>query len=263
MAKTKIISVTNEKGGVGKTTTTYNLACGLAKLGKKVLVVDLDKQCNLSTTCGYTPDGRTTISDLVYATCTGRETNAHEAIHQSPADIDYISSSKMLDAINSQIACDADSNYVLKRIFSSDAFVTYDYIIFDNKPAIDILTQNALNASDYVIIPIEAGIFAFDGIDSLLAKINSLNATTNPYLKVLGILYNKAENVTEFGKAISAATQENYGNLLFNTKIPNRKAQTERAIANQQGCVNLKNNTLADAYMALANEVVERCEKKE
>lgn len=256
--KTQIISITNEKGGVGKTTTTYNLACALSKLGKNVLVCDLDKQCNLSKTCGYIPDGKPTMCDLVFQSCMGAEPVPAAAIRTSDAGIDYIASSKMLDTINSQIAGDADSNYVLKRIFSSDGFKQYDYILLDNKPAIDILTQNALNASDYVIIPIEAGIYAFDGIDALTSKINSLGATTNPKLRVMGILYNKSEKVTKLGKAVASATAQKYGKLMFNTVVPNRKAQTEDAISLQRGCVDIKGNTLADTYMALAEEVIER-----
>ena len=188
----------------------------------------------------------------------GAEPVPAAAIRTSDAGIDYIASSKMLDTINSQIAGDADSNYVLKRIFSSDGFKQYDYILLDNKPAIDILTQNALNASDYVIIPIEAGIYAFDGIAALTSKINSLGATTNPKLRVMGILYNKSEKVTKLGKAVASATAQKYGKLMFNTVVPNRKAQTEDAISLQRGCVDIKGNTLADTYMALAEEVIER-----
>ena len=252
MKRTKIISIANEKGGVGKTTTTHNLGSALAQLGRKVLVVDLDKQCNLTSLCGGA--GQKSICDLIYEECMGRNTSAADVIRASENGLDYIGSSKMLDSINSQIACNPDSAYVLKNIFSSAEFEKYDYIFFDNKPAIDILTQNALNTSDGIIIPIEAGLFAFDGIDSILSKVRSINATTNPRLKVTGILYNKSEHVTEFGKAIDAATQESFGKLMFSTQIPYRKAQTERAISMNTGCVNMKNNTLAQLYMQLANE---------
>ncbi len=256
MRKTKIISIANEKGGVGKTTTTHNLGSALTQLGKRVLVIDLDKQCNLTTLCG----GLTgkSICDLIYEECMGRSSTVSEVIRSSDNGLDYIGSSKMLDSINAQIACHADSPYVLKRILSSEEFTKYDYILLDNKPAIDILTQNALNASDGIIIPIEAGLFAFDGIDGLLAKVRSLNATTNPRLKVIGILYNKAEHITEFGRAIDQATKENFGAAMFSTQIPYRKAQTERAISLGTGCVNIRNNTLAEAYLALAGEVIKR-----
>lgn len=100
----------------------------------------------------------------------------------------------MLDSINSQISTAFNPNFVLKKIFSSEAFSDYDYIISDNKTAIDILTLNALNISDYVIIPVEAGIYSFDGLTDIVEKIHSINATTNPQLKILGILYNKVSN---------------------------------------------------------------------
>ncbi len=258
LKKTKIISVVSEKGGVGKTTTAFNLGCALNKKGYSVLVVDLDKQCNLSTTCGYLPDGKDNISDVIYNTVMGKNVLLSEAVRHSENGLDYIPSSLMLDAINSQIASDFDSAFVLKRIFAGDFFKKYDFIIFDNKTALDILTQNALNASDYYILPVEAGQYAFDGIEKILSKASSINATTNPQLKLLGILYNRAESRTNIGKAVADATRQLYKGKLFETVIPYRKTQIETAISEQTGCVNLKNNTLSESYLSLADEVIER-----
>lgn len=254
----KKISIVSEKGGVGKTTTTFNLASALNHLGHKVLVVDLDKQCNLSSTCGYLPDKKDTICDLIYYAVTGRDFNLDETIRHCDNGVDYIPSSAMLDSINSQIATDADSSYVLKKIFQHSDFSKYDYIIFDNKTAIDLLTQNALNSSDYVIIPAESGIYAFDGIDKILSKVKSLNATTNPKLKVLGILLNKAANNTSVGKAIKDATETLYQDMMFQTVIPLRISQAERVVSSRISCVDDKRNTLRDFYINLANEVIER-----
>lgn len=254
----KIISIISEKGGVGKTTTTFNLACALQKKGYKVLAVDLDKQCNLSITCGYLSDGKDDITDMISDCVKGRNIAASDTIRHSENGLDYIPSNLMLDAINSQIASDFDSNYVLRRIFNNDAFSDYDYIIFDNKTAIDILTQNALNTSDYYILPIESGLYAFDGIEKILQKAASINATTNPRLKLLGILYNRAENRTNIGREVVSTAKQLYKNKLFATTIPYRKTQIESAISQQNGCVNLKGNTLAEAYEALAGEVIAR-----
>ena len=167
----------------------------------------IDKQCNLSTTCGYLPDGKDNISDVIYNAVMGKNISFSEAVRHSENGLDYIPSTLMLDAINSQIASDFDSAFVLKRIFADDFFKKYDYIIFDNKTALDILTQNALNASDYYILPVEAGQYAFDGIEKILSKASSINATTNPQLKLLGILYNRAESRTNIGKAVAKATE--------------------------------------------------------
>lgn len=253
----KKISIVSEKGGVGKTTTTFNLAAALRKTGAKVLVVDLDKQCNLSATCGYVPDGGDTVCDMIYYTVAGRAYDVTAAIRHAACGIDYIPSSPMLDAINSQIASDPDSSYVIRRIFSSEAFENYDYILFDNKTAIDLLTQNALNASDYVIIPLESAIYSFDGVDRIIKKVRSLNATTNPKLKIMGLLHNKA-NQNTVGRAVAEAAEKLYNELVFKTKIPYRLSQTEKVIASLIACVDDKSNTLGNFFIQLANEVKER-----
>ena len=259
MNSTKIISIISEKGGVGKTTTTFILACGLKKLNKKVLVLDLDKQCNLSSTCGYKPDDELNICDIIYNVTNNRNIDYSKAIRHAECGIDYIPSCEMLDSINSQISQDFDYNYVLKRILAKEEFAVYDYILCDNKTAIDILTQNALNASCFVLLPIDAGIYSFDGISRIISKVNSLQATTNPELKMLGILLNKSKN-TKVGKAVKEATESLYNDVLFKTVVPAREAQVEDAISNTVGCVDIKSNTLGSIYMELAKEVLKRSE---
>lgn len=260
MKKPTFISVLSEKGGIGKTTITFNLAAALNARGKKVLVLDLDKQRNLSSTFGPLPEDKDTICDIIYQVTKGRPYNVADAIIKADNGVSYIISDKMLDSINSQISTAFNPNFVLKKIFSADVFSGYDYVISDNKTAIDILTLNALNISDYVIIPVEAGIYSFDGLTDIVEKIHSINATTNPQLKILGILYNKVSN-TVVGKAVKEATESIYNDLMFKTFIPYRPSQTEAVVRNNMSCVDLKDNTLKDILLSLADEVIERIEK--
>lgn len=260
MKNTKIISVITEKGGVGKTTTAYNLACALGAAGNYVLLIDLDKQGNLSSSCGYlSSDGKRTISDVIYNAATGYENDFAEVIRQSEnnPNVEYIPAGYMLNASNSIIASSSDCNFVLRKILQNEFFNRYDYIIIDNKTDLDLLAQNALNATEYVIIPLDAGIHSFDAIDNMIAKIQSLAKTTNPELSLLGILENKVDQ-TNTCKEIDAACREIYGELVFDTRVPSRPEQINKTVKLCTGCVNLKGNTLADTYKSLADEVIKR-----
>lgn len=261
MKNTKVISVITEKGGVGKTTTSYNLGCALGNAGSRVLLIDLDKQGNLSSSCGYiSSDGKRTISDVIYNAATGYQNDYESVIRRSEnnPNVDYIPAGYMLNASNSIIASSTNCNFVLRSILEEDYFNCYDYIIIDNKTDLDLLAQNALNATHYVIIPLDAGIHSFDAVDNMMAKIKSLASTTNPKLKILGILENKVD-LTSTSKEIDSACKEIYGSLIFDTRIPSRPEQINRTVKFCTGCVNLKGNTLADTYRAFANEVITRC----
>lgn len=264
MKNTKIISVITEKGGVGKTTTSFNLGCALGAAGYSVLLIDLDKQGNLSTDCGYiSSDGKRTISDVIYNAATGYSNDYEQVVRVSEnnPNVSYIPAGYMLNASNSIIASCSDCNFVLRGILHDEFFLQYDYIIIDNKTDLDLLAQNALNATQFVIIPLD-GIHGFDAIDNMMDKIRSLSETTNPELRVIGLLQNKVTN-TNTNKEIDSACREIYGELVFNTKIPNRPEQVNKTIKCCTGCVNLKDNTLGDVYRELAAEVVERCTENE
>lgn len=191
------ISVCSEKGGVGKTVSTTNIAGGLVRLDKKVLVVDLDQQQNLSATLGYIKDGKPTVSEFIYNAVADIETDYRSAIRHSESGIDYIPSSAMLTNITSTMANDTDSNYILKRIFDNEVFDSYDYILFDCRTLLDLLVSNAMNASDYVVIPVESGVYAYDGLEKMIDKVSSINNSTNRYLRILGILLNKRQRRLE------------------------------------------------------------------
>lgn len=253
----KIISICSEKGGVGKTTTTVNVAGGLVQLGKKVLVIDLDQQQNASRTLGYIKDGKPTISELIYNEVADIETDFSEIIRHNENGIDYIPSSPMLTNITSTMANSDESNYVIKRILSDDVFEEYDYILLDCRTLLDLLASNAMNASDNVIIPVESGIYAYEGLDKMLNKVASINNSTNRNLRVLGILLNKQQR-TNVSVSLADSIRGEYKHFTFRTTIPYCPAQTEKAIMNQKGSVFDKNSSLGQAYRQLAQEIVER-----
>lgn len=251
----KIISVCSEKGGVGKTTTTVNVAGGLVQLGKKVLVIDLDQQQNASRTLGYIKDGKLTVAELIYNEVADIDTNLSDVIRHNENGIDYIPSSPMLTNITSTMANDEDSNYVIRRILSNDVFAEYDYILLDCRTLLDLLASNAMNASNYVIIPVESGIYAYEGLDKMLNKVASVNNSTNRDLRVLGILLNKMQR-TNVSVSLADSIRDEYDNITFRTAIPYCPAQTEKAIMNQKGSVFDKSSSLGQAFRQLAEEVL-------
>ena len=229
-------------------------------LGKRVLLIDLDKQGNLTSYCSESAV-RKTIADLIYSSASGDTSIDYaEYIKKSEKNpnVDYISAGRMLGSANSVIASSANCNYILKLMLRDKALTnTYDYILIDNRPDLDLLAQNALNASDFVIIPIDAGIFAFDAIDLITEKVNAIRATTNPRLKILGILENRS-NITTTSKEIDIACRKIYGDTVFDTVIPARPEQVNKTVKSYAGCVNLTGNTLAEKYTEFAEEVMER-----
>lgn len=251
----KIISVCSEKGGVGKTTTTVNVAGGLVQLGKKVLVIDLDQQQNASRTLGYIKDGKLTVAELIYNAVADIDTNLSDVIRHNESGIDYIPSSPMLTNITSTMANDEDSNYILRRILSNDVFAEYDYILLDCRTLLDLLASNAMNASNYVIIPVESGIYAYEGLDKMLNKVASVNNSTNRNLRVLGILLNKMQR-TNVSVSLADSIRDEYDRITFRTVIPYCPAQTEKAIMNQKSSVFDKSSSLGQAFRQLAEEII-------
>lgn len=252
-----IISICSEKGGVGKTTAAVNISGGLAKLGKKVLVVDLDQQGNASQALGYIKDGKPTVSELIYNTIAGIKTDYTNSVRHASYNIDYIPASAMLTNITTFMASDSDSNYVLKRVLENEVYSQYDYIILDCRTLLDLLASNAMNTSDYIIIPVESGVYSFDGLSKMLDKVSSVNNSTNHRLRVLGILLNKQQR-TVVSTSIADSIREGYADITFNTVIPFCPAQTENAVLNQTSCVNDEKSTLGAAFLKIAEEIINR-----
>ncbi len=249
------ISVVSEKGGVGKTVSTTNIAGGLARLGKKVLAVDLDQQQNLSATLGFVKDGNPTVSELIYNAVADFETDYQTAIRHSESGVDYIPSSTMLTNITSTMANDTESNYILKRIFDNEIFNRYDYILFDCRTLLDLLVSNAMNASDYVIIPVESGIYAYDGLEKMIGKVSSINNSTNRKLRILGILLNKQQR-TNISASVAESIKSDYESITFKTGIPYCPAQTEQAIIRKEISVFDNRSSLGQAYSKVAEEIL-------
>ena len=258
MKKPIILSVANEKGGVGKTTTALNLAAGLATAGKWPLLIDLDSQQNLSDYLGCDLSGRNrTISDLIYSAVAGQDVDLESCIQHNPEGLDYIPASKMLATAPSILSNDRDSGTVLQRILRQKETSRYDYIILDCRPALDLLVTNALAASDAVLIPVQAEKFAVDGLEGLLGTVSRIQKSLNPELHLLGVLITMADRRTNMAREVEKALRDTLKEKVFSAVIP-RMIEAPVSTNNQRSLVNDPSSKLGVCYKSLAEEVIAR-----
>ena len=253
----RIIAVANQKGGVGKTTTTLNLGTALAHSGFKTLLIDFDPQANLSEYLQYTPDSDPTISDLMAITAAGRINN--EIIrasirHNETNGVDYIPVDISLAQTEQRIITALSRETILKRILSSEEFSEYHYILIDCLPSLGILLINALTASTDVIIPTQTQKFSADGLKSLTDVINQVTETLNPELKLCGILPTMVDN-TNTSRATLERFKDDYDDKVFQVVIHKSVEAVKSSEKGKALC--LSKNKLGSEYISLAKEISE------
>ena len=221
----RIISICNQKGGVGKTTTALNLGESLRTLGKRVLLIDADQQGNLtSSVLGDNGKGhqvKLSLSELLHNAVAGLPC-APEQFIQDVAPLHIVTSSKLLAAANSILATSGDSDMILTKAI--DAIThggqDYDFVLIDCAPSLDLLIINSLTASDGVIILTEPAAFSVDGIVSVWETITRIQRTTNPRLKVEQIVINKFDARKKDDHAHVAEIRETFGEMVYPSPIP-------------------------------------------
>lgn len=256
----KIISIANQKGGVAKTTTAVNIATGLALKNKRVLVVDIDSQNHLSRWLGYMgADGKPTVADLIYQQVSQLKTYSYDDFirHNDSLMVDYIPSNSMLSGILAILGTDSDSTTVLKRIFSDPFFSdSYDYIIIDCLPSLDLLVTNALKASDKLLIPVQADMLAYEGIDQMLITLQRIKGgDLSEHL--LGMLITMFQKNTNMSNAIMEAIVKSYGDFVFKTPIAYRTEVKESSV-NRTALVLRKGSYVGQQYKDVVDEIIER-----
>lgn len=254
----KILSIVNQKGGVGKTTTSVNLGAALSKLGQRVCLIDLDSQRNLSRTVQVEGHGNHSVADLIYNHVSGIEYEpAQYLLHNEKENLDYIQASTMLATAPSILATSDNSSMVLSDILHAPVFAQYDYILIDCRPALDLLTVNALAASDAVVIPVEPESYAVDGLSDLFATITRTRKTVNPELAVNGIVVTRADFRRKLTQQMIADLRDVFGEQVYTTVIP-YLADAAKAANEQHSAVTIRGSRLGNAYMDLAKEVMAR-----
>lgn len=253
----KVIAVANQKGGVGKTTTTINLGAALAELGRKVLIVDLDPQGNASTGLGVEPNARqfttydvlhgdTSVKDAIQETDVSNLFIIPATTDLSSADIDLVANEKrsflLHDALRGPVA----------------AAFEFDYILIDCPPSLSTLTINGMVAAHSVIVPLQSEFFALEGLSQLMLTLREVREAANSSLRIEGVVLTMFDRRNNLSLQVEADARDNLGDLVFETKIP-RNVRVSEAPSFALPVIEYdRGSTGSQAYLALAKELVER-----
>jgi chromosome partitioning protein len=250
----KIIAIANQKGGVGKTTTTVNLAAALGVLEKKVLLIDADPQANATSGLGIDVDG---VEFGTYQLIEHSKTAKETIIQTSSPNVDLIPSHIDLVAIEIELVDKEEREYMMKKAIT-DLKDTYDYILIDCAPSLGLLTLNALTAADSVIIPIQCEYFALEGLGKLLNTIKSIQKIHNADLDIEGMLLTMYDSRLRLSNQVVEEVRKHFGDMVFDTIIQ-RNVRLSEAPSYGESIIKYDASSKGAAnYLNMANEVVKK-----
>lgn len=249
-----VISIVNQKGGVGKTTTAVNLGAFLAKKRKKVLIIDLDPQGNGTSGYGFE---KSSLQNTVYDLLVNEEDIANVITNTNVKNVDMCPTNINLAGAEVELVSAISRETILKRALEP-VLDKYDYIIIDCPPSLGLLTINALTACEGVIVPIQGEYYALEGLAQLIDTINMIKKKLNPVIGIMGVVITMHDRRTQLTKQVVEEVQKYFGDKVFKTFIPRNVRLAEAPShgltideydAKSKGSI---------AYQALANEVIKR-----
>ena len=217
----QIISVINQKGGVGKTTTVINLAAGLSQLNKKILVIDLDPQGNATTGLGLS--NMDNSIDTIYGVLNGTK-EIYQVIKKTQFEnLDLVTSNVDLSGLEVETADDNNRAFILKRkltAYLNDSRGSYDYILIDCPPSLSLLTVMALVCSESLLVPLQTEFFALEGLTQLMKTIERIKVSLNPELKIRGILLTMYDKRNKLSSQVEKEARDYFNEKVYSTVIP-------------------------------------------
>jgi len=257
----RIIAIANQKGGVGKTTTTINLGAALAEKRKRVLLIDLDPQGNASTGLGIDNDQRdATTYDLLAG-----DVSLEDAIqHTTVKRLSIVPATTDLSSADLELVGNAKRSFLLRDVLRSNkaAALGFDYILIDCPPSLNILTVNAMVAAHSIIVPLQSEFFALEGLSQLILTVRDVRQTANADLRIEGIALTMYDRRNNLSLQVEDDARENMGDMVFKTVIP-RNVRLSEAPSFAVPVLTYDSTSKGSlAYRALAAELIERTTKK-
>ncbi len=256
----KVIAVANQKGGVGKTTTTSNLGIGLANQGKRVLLIDADAQGSLTASLGFSEPDKINISlaTIMANLINEVEMEPEYGILKHDEEIDLMPGNIELSGLEVSLVNVMSRERILCNYIEQER-EKYDYILIDCMPSLGMITINALAAADSILIPVQAAYLPVKGLEQLIKTIGKVKRQINPKLEIEGILLTMVDSRTNFARDISNLLIENYGNRvkIFKNSIPMSVRAAEISAEGISIYKHEPNGKVADAYHSLTEEVLD------
>src|SRR5271154_3635550 len=254
MPSARIIAITNQKGGVGKTTTAINLAASLAAAEVRVLLVDCDPQSNSTSGLGIPRDAERRNT---YHVLMGESTAAEALLQTELEDLMVLPAYKDLIGANLELVEAEEREFKLRNALN-EVRSQFEFIIIDCPPALDLLTLNSLAAADSVLVPMQAEYFAMEGVSELLGTIDRLKESLNPGLEIEGVLLTMYDDRTNLAQQVTKELKKFFGDKLFRTTIPRNIRLAEAPSFGQPALVYDPRSRGAEAYIKLAKEIIDR-----
>ncbi|WP_313524010.1 ParA family protein [Shinella sp.] len=253
--KNRIITIANQKGGVGKTTTAINLATALAAIGERVLIVDLDPQGNASTGLGIDRRSRELSS---YDLMVGSHGVVETAMETAVPNLSIIPSTMDLLGVEMEIAQQNDRVFRLKRALASPEALSYSYVLVDCPPSFNLLTMNALAAAHSVLVPLQCEFFALEGLSQLLETVDQVRRTVNPRLDIQGIVLTMFDSRNNLAQQVVNDVRTHLGEKVYHTLIPRNVRVSEAPSYGKPAILYDLKCAGSQAYLQLASEVIQR-----